>query len=146
MNNNNRKHKILELLAKQYHAGQPSTDGRALGLKLKDIATGIKCDEEKTLNICCFLLDEEELQIVNFENFKGYLTPNKGLKAYEDRKYLRINKKTKYDLVFNSVKLISTILLLGIATTTFVMNILETKKNKSEIELMKKKIEKLETE
>lgn len=141
MNNNRTKHKILKVLTKQ-HFEHFDNSGINLGIDYKSIAKEIGKDSKGILEICSSLLYEDE--IMNLTEPHRYIVVTKGISAYKDKKYTRLNRKEFWESISNVTKVIIPIILAVIALITFIINILATKDNSSDIKKLENKIEKLE--
>jgi len=84
---------------------------------------------------------------INIEHTKDYSTfyfiSKNGTIAYYDKKYLNLGKKEFLNDLYDIIKNISAIILLVITIISFIINFLDTQKNKEEIEQIKVKVEKL---
>lgn len=69
-----------------------------------------------------------------------FLIYSSGSHSYRDKKYLREGVKDQINYIYDIVKTISVIVLLGIAIWTFAQNLYQTKKNKDEIEQLKNEV------
>jgi len=91
-----------------------------------------------------YLEKEGEINIEQTEHFSTfYFISRNGTIAYYDKKYLNLGKKEFLNDTYDILKNISAIILLVIAVITFIINFLDTRKNKKEIEQIKVKVEKL---
>lgn len=86
------------------------------------------------------LAKEDEISIDPLGAKMYYMVIRNGTIAYFDGKYLNQGKKELRDEVYDKLKIISTIVLLSIAIISFIVNIIETRKNKKEIETLKREI------
>jgi hypothetical protein len=91
-----------------------------------------------------YLEKEGEINIEHTEHFSTfYFISRNGTIAYYDKKYLNLGKKEFLNDAYDILKNISAIILLVIAIISFIINFLDTRKNKKEIEQIKVKLEKL---
>ena len=77
-----------------------------------------------------------------FDNSKFTIISN-GRHAYLEKRYLTEGQKEFRNLFDQRLKIISTIVLLLIAVATFIVNIVQTQKNKYQIEQIKSDLKKL---
>lgn len=91
-----------------------------------------------------YLENEGEINIEHTEDYSAfYFISKNGTIAYYDKKYLNLGKKEFLNDLYDIIKNISAIILLVIAIISFIINFLDTQKNKKEIEQIKVKVEKL---
>ncbi|MEN5231522.1 hypothetical protein [Sphingobacterium faecium] len=87
-----------------------------------------------------YLEKEKEIHIDEINYSTYYLILKQGSVSYFDKKYLELGRKNFRDNLFDNLKIISSFILLLIAVITFIVNLLETRKNRTEIEKLKNEI------
>jgi hypothetical protein len=133
------RHKILGTLYNKYSQDYSPNiiDIKEISLTFGELVTHSKLAEYQVQEQIDFLCDANEISS-NEENFTDYYSiPRKGIISYKDEKYLYTGRKEFWNDTYDIVKTISTIILLIIGLATFVLNLIETKQNKNEINNIK---------
>lgn len=138
------RQKILCFLQRQIDEQySPNAIAEDLELTLSELAVKCNLSEQEILKQIDFLHAEKEIEITEREWTMKYLIVQKGTIAFYDGKYIRSGWKSLLDSSYDVIKIVSAIVLLGIAVFTFITNIIDTKRNKREIETMRDEIERL---
>ncbi|WP_456314891.1 hypothetical protein [Pseudomonas shirazensis] len=141
------RHRILETLQNKYNQNYSPDiiSNKELSLSFYELVNQSKLTENEIIEQLDFLSQESEINVVEEENFNFYyIIKRNGSASYYDKKYLNIRKNEFKNDTYDFLKIISTlILLLLIAIITFCINIIDTRKNKKEIEELKKEIQQI---
>jgi hypothetical protein len=140
------RHLILKILVDHDNSFKPSATFEEKKLHFKDICQKLP-QFDKT-----FLLDNlDYLSSVSKEIFCSMEFDNSrfaiiaaGRHAYIEGKYLLEGKKEFRNLFDQKIRIISTIILLLIALSTFIINIVQTQKNRAQIEEIKSQLQNLQ--
>jgi len=132
------RHKILGTLQERLDSeNHPNAMPEDIELTFSTLVDKSGLSESEVLKQIDYLRSEEEIDINERNNYSmSYVILRKGTVAYFDDKYLRLGWKNFLENVYDIVKIISAIVLLAIATSTYISNIIDTKKNKKEIQKM----------
>lgn len=129
------RHKILGTLNWKLDEGySPSAMLNEIALTLSSLSNKSGLTEKEIIRQIDYLNLEGEIDITELDYTSYYLILDKGTAAYNDDKYLQLGWKNFLDNTYDIVKIISAIVLLIIATSTFILNIIDTKHNKKEIQ------------
>lgn len=102
-----------------------------------------KYTKRTLLDILHTMQNEKEIYCtMEFDKSKYYIL-EPGRKNYAEEKYLREGSKESRDALYDRLKIASMIILLLIAIYSFIENIAETKRNKSEIRELQKQVQEL---
>lgn len=139
------RHKILKALQNKY-----AQDYRPdivvineIELTFTELVTSTNLTEQQVYEQIDFLIKEQEVS-ENEDNFSSnYRITKKGTVAYFDSKYLCLGRKEWRTNIYDWIKTISTIVLLLIAIFSFALNIIDARKNETEIDKIKIELQKM---
>lgn len=115
---------------------------RELALTFSAIGSKTGLSDEVVSNHLYILKEVGDIRLFEEDDYNEYyIITTAGIAAVHDGKYLEIGKK-EFGLEFDNVlKRVSTIILLLIAIITFIFNLVQTYKNKTEIDQLKKQVD-----
>lgn len=140
------RHTILGTLQNKYNQNYTPNiiSNKELSLNFNELVNQSKLTENEIIEQLDFLSQESEINVVEEENFNFYyIIRRTGSASFHDKKYLNIRKKEFTNDIYDFLKITSTFILLLIAITTFTINIIDTRKNKKEIEELKKEFQQI---
>ncbi|MGE7774158.1 hypothetical protein ACQKLP_05510 [Chitinophaga sp. NPDC101104] len=90
-----------------------------------------------------FLIDAKEITCNKKYDDSLFLILGNGRSAFIERKYLIEGRKKSLEHIYDNLKVVSTAVLLIIAVSTFLVNIMQTQENKNQINQVKTRIDSL---
>lgn len=133
------RHKILETLQERLSQfdGQEHLSIEKIELTLQELSSASHFSEKQILEQIDFLNEIQELDCNWRQGVQYFLVLKKGTIAYFDRKYLYEGRKEFWNDTYDIIKTVSAVMLLVIAVITFVMNLIDTRRNKKDIDNLK---------
>jgi len=134
------RHRVLKALQEKQEEGwRPDSIGSEdIELSGSEIAELARLREKDVWAQIDFLAFEKEIVVHEKNDFSiYYFICQKGTVSYYDRKYIYTGRKELLNDIYDWMKTVSTIVLLIIATITFILNIISTKNNTKEIQKLK---------
>ncbi|SCZ01732.1 hypothetical protein [Flavobacterium caeni] len=144
MNRDKKRHKILEILSKQFLACEAGSE-RILGVKFEEITKYVGCDEKTLRELSSILYENKEIGYHDAHGVTGMYSKEAGVAAYSDRKYLRLAYKNKIDKVKDIIQIVIPIISLLIALAAIFFKV-ETfnRENEQKFKILEEKIKRLE--
>jgi hypothetical protein len=137
------RHKILETL-KQYSDKFPEEcHEQDICMAVSQIKQQLPYEQKQIENELDYLCYNQDVDSTKFEGSMCFYISFKGTSAYADRKYITEARKAFINNLKEIIVITSTIILMLIALINFIINIKETKQNKSDIEQLKIKVDSL---
>lgn len=138
------RHNILKILSEyqeSFTLGTSSSDRLLHYGKIKEHFKDLS--DNYLLDNLQFLVDEKEIHCTMKLTDSEFVVLRQGRNSYIDKKYLELGNKELREKIFDTLKIISTAVLLVIAVWTFIMNINTTQKNTKDIEMLQQQIQEL---
>ncbi len=137
------RHKILKTLyKKRIKEESPNTINTVeLSLTFSQIAINSNLPEAKIIEQIEFLINEKEISKIEESFDTYYFITDKGSISYHDEKYLDNGEKEFWTTSYDIIKTISTLVLLIMAVIVFILNFLDTKQNKKDIDVIKTELQ-----
>lgn len=139
------RHNLLRLLFVHDLKFKPADEFEKRGLHFSELSTFLpQYDQNILLDNLDYLRTTGEIFCsMKFDN-SIFMITSTGNHSYRERKYLREGVKEQINYIYDLAKTISVIILLIIAIWTFIQNLNQVKRNKDEIDILKKELKKLE--
>jgi hypothetical protein len=139
------RHLILKTLFDHDNDFEPSVSFEEKQLHYKDICQKLPQFDKRFLleNLDYLSSVSKEIHCSMHSDKSIFAIIVAGRQAYIEKKYLSEGKKEFRNLFDQRLKIISTIILLLIAVCTFIINIVQTQKNKTQIEQLKSELQQL---
>ena len=116
MNYNTKKHQLLGLLSKQHAMVQLSKPGfDALGISYNNIYLKLSIIDVELVVLTSELYDNGEIEYYNHFDVEGICTTNKGIAAFSNEKYKKLNSKFLIEKIKDLVQIIIPVLSLIVA-------------------------------
>lgn len=140
---NKKRHELLKLLSTRLidiQLGKLKENG--IGVSYEDICKFLNCDRQKLYEISNLLYDEKEVDYHDTYNIEGMYATSKGITAYTDKKYLRLNNTRVKNNIKDIVSIVIPILSLMVALFTIWYKVDSiNSKNEKELKEIKEKLE-----
>jgi len=136
------RHKILDALQSklsQFDEKEKVTEEQ-IELSLEEISQYSKVPTDKIQKNTDFL---SQIGEINSHWIKGklkFVIVKNGTISYYDKKHIREGRKEFWNNTYDIVKTISAVILVGIAIITFIINIIDTRQNKKDINDIKSEL------
>lgn len=140
MNNNIRRHRLLEILTHLYL----KPEEEVIGVSWDELKSKMNCSFEKIVEISSPLYDEKEVDDYDTYGIKGLYVTRKGVSSYTTKKYKRENTKLIFESAKNWVQ--TTIPLLSILIAFYALVTSDNKMNRRDnvIDSLKVRLERVE--
>lgn len=144
MNRDIKRHKILEILSRQYLACEDGSQ-RILGVTFEKIANHVKCEEKSLQELSSVLYKNQEVGYHDAYDVIGMYAKESGVASYADKKYLKLAYKNKVDIIKDIIQIVIPVisLLVALGAIYFKADHLN-KENDQKIKKLEEKIQKLE--
>ncbi len=139
MNDNLKRHKILEILSKQFIKVETEDSSEAIGVSFEDLQVKLNCSKIELRRVSSTLYDNKEVDYMDI-GLVGMFATEKGLSAYSDEKYKRESNLRLKNNIKDIVQIVVPILSLLIAylALSFKINKLNEQNEKELKEINKK--------
>lgn len=136
------RHKILEALQNKLSEfdHKKNINANQIELSIEDISHWTKIPISKIRENIEYLYEKNEIYLHWIKGNILLKIIRNGTISYFDKKHIQEGKKVFWSNIYERFKTISTIILVIIALVTFLFNIIDTRKNKNEIEKIKQEI------
>ena len=138
------RHRILKALQKNYNEHwTPDLGDIDVSLSFTELVEKSYLNEKDVREQLPFLKKENEVGYIEIDYSSYYYISTEGTVSFYDKKHHITGRKLFLEEIYDWVKNISTILLLLIAIITFIINLIDTRNNKKEIQILKNEIEQM---
>jgi len=144
------RHKIFYVLQKHqdhiYSLTKPMGELHAfeLALDVKQLSAQTKFSEAEIIAEVEILMDRKQLSLV-VEDFENYYMINRvGSVAFYDKYYLEEGKKTMITVIKDYITIITATGLFLIAAYSFISNVMQTRTNTKDLDIIKSKLDTIE--
>lgn len=133
------RHKILKALQEKLSKfeSKQHLNQSEIELSLHELSSKTKLVEKKIIEQTDYLVSKEEINSEWDNRELNFCIIREGTISFFDKKYLEEGKKEFWNNNYDIIKTFSAVIILIIAVVTFIFNIVDTRKNKSDIEKMK---------
>jgi hypothetical protein len=140
----NARHEILKVLANYQDSFPVDTPSVDRMLHFSEITNKLKhYDKDFFLDNLQYLTDTKEIHCTRKFDNSEFIILKEGRTSYRENKYKNLGSKFFRDNLFDTLKIISTTLLLLITVYTFIYNIYQTGRNKEDIRLLNEELKTL---
>ena len=139
------RHKLLSMFFLLYNSkySPDLMDLQPVSLLFSSVADKSNLTDEEVSAQLDYLKNEGEIASFERNYSEYYYITQKGKIALTDNKYIAIGKREFWNDNYDIIKVISAVILLAIALISFIVNLLETKENSKQIDILKQEVLKI---
>lgn len=154
MNNNIKRHRLLNILTEQHvNLELGKTGNNILGVPFEALYRELKCNDSELRRLSSVLLVNQEVGYYDVSDITGLYATEKGIASFTDKKYINENRNRIKSNLKDIVQIIIPILSLAIAFMALtlkienltLLNSKELQEAKKQINSLKLRIETLES-